>query len=123
MAKKKNVVKSNTKEIIIGILIVIILIGIITYYQEPATEDTSTEFPAVPGVEEEGILSADGVDYIPEMTYDECITEIQATNPEMSDTDARDNCIAIDAITSGDISKCSGIINLEIKQACIDNLS
>lgn len=122
MAKKKC-----DKGMMVGIIIVvIILIGIALYLQQPAAEPAVTPEeggpPAVPEAEEEGILSADEVDYIPKMTYEECMAEIQTTNPEMSDSDARDNCIAIDAINAGDATMCSSIINPEIRQACIDNI-
>jgi len=67
-------------------------------------------------------LSADGVDYIPVMGYSECMASIQQTNPNMSDSDAQDNCIAVDAINANDASKCEGIANAQIKQSCYDNI-
>ena len=67
-----------------------------------------------------GKLSADGVDIIPAMTYRECMDEIQATNPKMSDSDAKDNCIAIDAVTKGNADTCDDITNPTIKQLCFD---
>ena len=74
----------------------------------------------IPVQQQAGKLSADTVDTIPAMTYSDCISQIQETNPEMSDSDARDNCIAIDAVTKDDSSLCEEIVNPETKALCLE---
>lgn len=61
-------------------------------------------------VQEEGPkLAADKVDIIPDVSISECLTQIKATNPEMSDQDANDNCYAIEAVNKGDSSLCGRV--------------
>ena len=93
--------------IVIGVIVLLIIVLMII----PAPKE---EVPA------EGKLSADTVDIIPALDYSECMSEIQQTNPEMSDSDARDNCIAVDAVTNSDPARCEDIASPEIRQACFD---
>jgi len=70
--------------------------------------------------ETEGRLAADKVDIIPDISIDECLTQIKETNPEMSDQDANDNCYAIEAVNKQDKSLCDKIINGNIRSACLN---
>ena len=58
---------------------------------------------------EEGILSADKVDVIPDISTSECLSQIKQTNPEMSDQDANDNCYSIEAVNKDDESLCDKV--------------
>ena len=100
----------ETKNIWLIVIAVIVLLAVIILIIPSPKE----EAPAV------GKLSADTVDTIPAMTYSQCMRDIQGTNPDMSDSDAQDNCIAVDAVTNNDASKCEDIANPEIRQACFD---
>ena len=66
-----------------------------------------------------GKLSADGVDTIPNISQSECLQQIRVTNPEMSDQDANDNCLAIEAVNKNNKELCDEIVNSDIKQACL----
>ena len=70
-------------------------------------------------VSAEGNVVAPSGEVIPDMEYSECIAGIQVTNPEMSDSDARDNCITIEAANQNDASLCNDITNPQIKQDCL----
>jgi len=54
-------------------------------------------------------LAADGVDLIPEINLDDCMSQIRATNPDMSEQDANDNCYTIEAVNQKDSSICSRV--------------
>jgi hypothetical protein len=54
-------------------------------------------------------LSADKVDLIPDISIDECLTQIKQDNPEMPDQAARDNCWSIEAVNKGDKSLCNKV--------------
>lgn len=97
----------NKKTIVWIIVVVIVILGLLVVLQQPTEE-------AGP------ILSADQVDYIPRMKYEECRDKIQEVNPEMSDQNADDNCRAIEAVNEKDPDICENIINPEIKQGCLN---
>ena len=53
--------------------------------------------------------SADKVDVIPDITPNECLTQIKQVNPEMSNQDANDNCYSIEAVNKNDKSLCDKV--------------
>jgi hypothetical protein len=65
-----------------------------------------------------GTLSADQVDTIPDISISECLAQIKATNPEMSDQDASDNCYTIEAINKGDSSLCDKV-SASFRASCL----
>jgi hypothetical protein len=60
-------------------------------------------------VKEEPKLSADKVDIIPDVDIDECLTQIRQTNPDMTEQDANNNCLIIEAVNKNDKTLCDRI--------------
>ena len=60
-------------------------------------------------VKEEQKLSADKVDIIPETDIEECLIQIKQTNPSMTEQDANDNCLIIEAVNKNDKNLCNGV--------------
>ncbi|MBW2980550.1 hypothetical protein KY360_03980 [Candidatus Woesearchaeota archaeon] len=54
-------------------------------------------------------LSADKVDFIPDVSISECKYEAKAANPEMSEQDVNDNCYTIEAVNKGDKALCDQV--------------
>ena len=113
--KKQKHTKVIVRSILTAVVVIAIIILIVSF-QKPDAETTPATTHPTAG---EGTLSADQVDEIPDMAYAECMTEIKATNPDMSNADAKDNCLAIDAVNKANSSLCQQIINPGIKQACL----
>ncbi len=63
-------------------------------------------------------LSADQVDYIPDISVKECLDQIKETNPEMTEQQALDNCYAIEAVNKNDPSLCDKVSE-EFRAACL----
>lgn len=59
-------------------------------------------------VQEQG-RSADKVDFIPEISIDDCLAQVKATNPEMSAQDASDNCYSIEAVNQNNKRLCEQV--------------
>ena len=84
------------KTIFIGFVIIIALIALTACQKQQI-------------VTEEGVLSADKVDVIPDISISECLTQIKQTNSEMSNQDANDNCYTIEAVNKNDKSLCDNV--------------
>ena len=56
---------------------------------------------------------------VPDVSYSECLSMIKQTNPDMSDQTAEDNCHAIEALNTNDVSHCNQIVDSAIKNACL----
>ena len=54
-------------------------------------------------------IAPDGVDTMPNMGFNRCLSEISQTNPEMTEQQIQDNCYTIDAINKNDISICDKV--------------
>lgn len=54
-------------------------------------------------------VSADKVDLIPDINIDECMAQIRATNPEMSEQAANDNCYTLEAVNRDSKRLCNKV--------------
>ena len=59
-------------------------------------------------------LALDNVDVIPDIDIEDCLANIQKTNPDMSNRDANSNCLTIEAINRNDKKLCDEIKNSEM---------
>ena len=60
-------------------------------------------------VQQEQKLSTDKVDLIPDINIDECLAQIKATNPEMSEQAASDNCYSLEAANKENKELCERV--------------
>jgi len=90
---------------IISILALLILAGC----QKQAAEETE---------EIEGTLAPNKVDIIPKINLDECLTAIKQTNPEMTEQDAKDNCMIIEAVNKQNKTLCEQVSE-DFKEDCL----
>ncbi|MFQ5647966.1 MAG: hypothetical protein ACE5FW_01905 [Candidatus Aenigmatarchaeota archaeon] len=74
--------------------------------------------PAAPTGEVIGRLAADQTDWIPSISYQDCLVQIKETNPEMTDQQAQDNCLTIEAINTNDSSLCEQVSET-LRQNCL----
>ena len=81
------------KELMIG-LIALILIAIVIVF-------------ILPGPKEK--IAPDGVDVMPDISFDNCVSEVMQTNPEMTEQQAQDNCYTIEAVNKNDASICEEV--------------
>lgn len=92
---------------IIPILLVMAVLLVAGCVQGPAEGPSTT-----------GRLAADQTDYIPSISYDNCLAQIRQTNPSMTEQQARDNCLTIEAINTGNSALCSQVSE-GFRQACL----
>jgi PBP1b-binding outer membrane lipoprotein LpoB len=96
---------------IISILTLLILAG--CQEQQEAAEETTEQTEEI-----EGTLAPNQVDVIPEVNLDECIAGVKTTNPEMTEQNARDNCLVIEAVNKQDKTLCDQV-SADFKEDCL----
>lgn len=98
--------KNKKIKIVIGVIVLIVVAFVIV-------------FTSLNKVETEEKIAPDGVDVLPDISFNECLSEIIQVNPEMNEQQARDNCYAIDAINKNDISICDKVSD-SARENCLD---
>ena len=95
------------------ILVLVGLVAMMVLLTACATQTTPTTPPV-----QEGELAPDGVDVLPDIDLSSCLTEIKQTNPEMSEQDARDNCLTLEAVNTGNQALCDQV-SAGFKETCL----
>lgn len=109
-------IKANQLLAVLLIVVVIIGVGILFSSNKKSTDTFDTSTGSFDGV---GKLSADAIDDIPDISIDECLSQIKIENPEMSDSDAQDNCYTIEAVNKGDKGLCNKVSD-SFKNVCLE---
>lgn len=105
MARRRRSRKSKNNYTVAGVVIAVVVL-IVALNAAPEGRFFGA-FQDLFGPDE--VVSADGVDFIPRLSVDECIEKVPQINGRMSYQQVHDNCYTIEAVNSGDISVCQQV--------------
>lgn len=96
----------------IGAAVIIAIVVMVLGQPSAITEEREAELNP-------SVQAPEFTEGVPDITIQECLTQIKATNPEMTDQQANDNCYTIEAVNQNDPSLCEQVSE-GLRQNCLD---